>query len=54
MVRGVLEGKLEQKSNEFRSRLEEILTAEELRFKPTPGFGRYKPFLEHAIAHPAI
>jgi len=37
----------------FRSKLEDILEAEELLFDPTPGFGRYKPFLESAIAHPA-
>jgi DNA modification methylase len=38
---------------EFRSQLEQIMSAEELFFEPTPAFGRYKPFLEHAIAHPA-
>lgn len=29
------------------------MPAEELLFEPTPGFGEYRPFLEHAIAHPA-
>jgi len=38
---------------EFKSKLEEILSAEELLFDATPGFGPYKKFLEHAIAHPA-
>jgi DNA modification methylase len=40
-------------SNEFISELEKIMPAEELNFPPTPAFGKYKPFLEHAIAHPA-
>ena len=34
--------------------LEDVMPAEELDFDPTPGFGRYRRFLEHAIAHPAI
>jgi len=38
---------------EFRSKLEDLMPAEELLFEPTPAFGRYKQFLEHAIAHPA-
>jgi hypothetical protein len=38
-------------SNEFTSELEKIMLAEELNFPPTPAFGKYKPFLEHAIAH---
>jgi len=38
---------------EFRSRLEDLVPAEELLFPPTPAFGRYRPFLEHAVAHPA-
>jgi len=38
---------------EFISRLEELMPAEELLFESTPAFGRYKPFLEHAISHPA-
>ena len=29
------------------------MPAEELFFEPTPGFGIYKPFLEHALPHPA-
>ncbi len=29
------------------------MPAEELLFEPTPAFGRYKPFLEHAVSHPA-
>jgi len=37
----------------FRSKLETLMPTEELRFDATPGFGRYKKFLEHAIAHPA-
>ena len=39
--------------NEFKSRLEEIIPAEELLFEPTPAFGDYKQYLEHAVAHPA-
>jgi DNA modification methylase len=38
---------------EFISKLEEILLAEELVLPSTPGFGDYKPFLDHAVAHPA-
>ena len=38
---------------EFRSKLEDIMPAEELFFEPTPGFGFYEPWLEHAGAHPA-
>jgi len=38
---------------EFVSRLEGLMPAEELRFPPTPGFGKYRQFLEHAIPHPA-
>jgi DNA modification methylase len=38
---------------EFVSKLEDLMPAEELLFEPTPAFGRYKPFLEHAVAHPA-
>ena len=30
---------------EFRSRLEEIMPAEELLFDPTPAFGKYKPLM---------
>ncbi|MEM1986187.1 MAG: DNA methyltransferase [Nitrososphaeria archaeon] len=37
----------------FISKLEELIPAEELLFDPTPAFGDYKPFLEHAIPHPA-
>jgi len=37
----------------FRSRLEDIVPAEELLFEPTPGFGYYAPWLKHAVAHPA-
>jgi len=40
-------------SDEFKSQLENIMPAKELLYEPTPAFGRYKPFLEHAIAHPA-
>ena len=29
------------------------MPAEELFFEPTPGFGFYEPWLEHAVAHPA-
>ena len=29
------------------------MPAEELLFDPTPAFGEYKKFLEHAVAHPA-
>ena len=38
---------------EFKSKVEEIIPAEELLFDPTPGFGEYREFLEHAVAHPA-
>ena len=38
---------------EFKSKLEEIMPAEELLFEPTPAFGKYKTFLEHAVTHPA-
>ncbi len=38
---------------EWRSKLEELMPAEELLFDPTPAFGKYRMFLEHAIAHPA-
>lgn len=40
-------------TNEFKSKLEETMPAEELLFDPTPAFGEYKKFLEHAVAHPA-
>jgi len=39
--------------SEFRSKLEDLMPAEELLFEPTPAFGRYRRFLEHAISHPA-
>jgi len=38
---------------EFKSRVEDVLEAKELFFDPTPGFGRYRMFLYHAIVHPA-
>jgi len=38
---------------EFRSKLEDLMLVEELNFEPTPGFGKYRRFLEHAIPHPA-
>jgi DNA modification methylase len=38
---------------EFVSKLEEMMKAEELMFEPTPGFGKYRKYLEHAINHPA-
>jgi hypothetical protein len=37
----------------FKSQLEQLMPAEELLFDPTPGFGKYKPYMEQAIAHPA-
>jgi predicted RNA methylase len=37
----------------FRSRLEDLMPAVELGFPPTPGFGDYRPYLEHAVSHPA-
>jgi len=40
-------------SEEFVSKLEEIIPACELNFPPSPAFGPYKRFLEHAVAHPA-
>jgi hypothetical protein len=33
--------------------MEEKVFVEELDFEPTPGFGKYRVFLEHAIPHPA-
>jgi len=44
---------LDKDANEFTSRLEEIMPAIELNFEPTPAFGEYKQYLEHAISHPA-
>ena len=41
------------KINEFHSKLESLMSAEELLFDATAGFGKYKRFLSHAIAHPA-
>jgi len=39
---------------EFRSKLEDIMPAEELDFEPTPAFGSYRQFFpEEATAHPA-
>jgi DNA modification methylase len=39
---------------EFRSRLEDLMPAEELRFPASPGFGKYKSVMpEEAVAHPA-
>jgi predicted RNA methylase len=37
----------------FRSRIEDLMPAVELGFPPTPGFGDYRPYLEHAVSHPA-
>jgi DNA modification methylase len=39
--------------SEFVSKLEEIMPAIELNFEPTPSFGEYKQYLEHAVSHPA-
>jgi len=40
--------------SEFRSKLEDLMYAEELVFDPTPGFGRWRRFFpEDAIKHPA-
>jgi DNA modification methylase len=40
--------------NEFVSRLEEVLRAEELDFEPTPSFGRYRALMPpESVAHPA-
>jgi len=44
---------MKKKENEFKSKLEEIMPAEEPNFPPSPAFGPYKRFLEHAIPHPA-
>jgi DNA modification methylase len=39
---------------EFRSELENIMTAEELNFDPTPAFGKYKSVMPpESVAHPA-
>jgi intein/homing endonuclease len=40
-------------ANVFRSKLEEIMPAVELVFPPTPAFGDYRPYLDHAVSHPA-
>ena len=37
----------------FKSQLEELMVAEELLFDSTPGFGRYRPYMEQALPHPA-
>jgi predicted RNA methylase len=37
----------------FRSKLEDLMTAVELDFPPTPAFGDYRPYLDHAVSHPA-
>lgn len=42
-----------RRGSEFVSALEKIMPAKELLFDPTPGFGPYRRFLEHAMAHPA-
>jgi hypothetical protein len=34
--------------NMFRSRIEDLMPAVELDFPPTPAFGDYRPYLEHA------
>lgn len=39
--------------NLFKSRLENIIPAKELNFEPTPAFGDYRPYLNHAASHPA-
>ena len=36
-------------SVEFRSKLEDLMIAEELDFEPTPGFGKYRMFLARAL-----
>ncbi len=38
---------------EFRSELENLMEAEELDYPAVPVFGPYRPYLKHAIAHPA-
>ena len=43
----------EPEVNVFRSKLEDLMPAVELVFPPTPAFGDYRPYLEHAISHPA-
>jgi predicted RNA methylase len=40
-------------ANVFRSKLEDLMPAVELVFPPTPAFGDYRPYLEHAVEHPA-
>lgn len=44
---------LPELAREFVSAVEKIMYAEELKFKPTPSFGKYRRFLEQASAHPA-
>ncbi|MEM3111377.1 MAG: DNA methyltransferase [Candidatus Caldarchaeum sp.] len=38
---------------EYVSSAEDLMPAEELGFKPTYAFGKYRCFLEHALEHPA-
>jgi len=38
---------------EFQSQLEQIIPVKELLFESTAGFGSYKKYMSHAIAHPA-
>ena len=38
---------------EFQSQLEQIVPVKELLFESTAGFGSYKKYMSHAIAHPA-
>jgi len=39
---------------EFRSKLEDLMSVEELVFEPTPGFGRWRKFFpDDAVRHPA-
>ena len=42
-----------ERMTDFTSKIEELKAAEELNMDPTPGFGKYKPFLKSAAAHPA-
>jgi DNA modification methylase len=37
----------------FRSRLEDLMLAVELTYPPTLAFGDYRPYLDHAVSHPA-
>ncbi|MCR6692821.1 MAG: site-specific DNA-methyltransferase, partial [archaeon YNP-LCB-003-016] len=52
-IKGIPKWEMFGMVEEFKSRLEDYIPAVELNFPSTPAFGKYKPFLDHAVAHPA-